>query len=132
MHDDPPDDRRRQFAERILTNTRRMQRIVDDLLDLSRIESGGWVPKSQPLDLATIAGDTLAASRDAAAAKQVILEADVAADARHIIADETAVRQILGNLVENAIRHTAKGSIAIFARRRDNQLEIGVGMRIRF
>ena len=126
VHDDPPDDRRRQFAERILTNTRRMQRIVDDLLDLSRIESGGWVPKSQPLDLATIAGDTLAASRDAAAAKQVILEADVAADARHIIADETAVRQILGNLVENAIRHTAKGSIAIFARRRDNQLEIGV------
>ncbi|MFI5311580.1 MAG: histidine kinase dimerization/phospho-acceptor domain-containing protein, partial [Gemmatimonadales bacterium] len=43
-HDDLPADSRRHFAERILAHTRRMQRLVDDLLDLSRIESGGWVP----------------------------------------------------------------------------------------
>jgi two-component system phosphate regulon sensor histidine kinase PhoR len=108
------------------TNTRRMQRIVDDLLDLSRIESGGWVPKFMPLDLAAITDDTLAVARDAATAKQVALETDIADDARYISADETAVRQILGNLVANALRHTAKGSIAIFARRRDQQFEIGV------
>jgi signal transduction histidine kinase len=42
--DDPSADERRRFVEAILTNARRMQRLVDDLLDLSRIESGGWVP----------------------------------------------------------------------------------------
>src|SRR5690606_28218765 len=42
VEEDGPSDTRRGFAERIRGNTRRMQRIVDDLLDLSRIESGGW------------------------------------------------------------------------------------------
>ncbi len=126
VHDDPPDDRRRQFADRILSNTRRMQRIVDDLLDLSRIESGGWVPKAQELDLADIAADTLAAARDAAAKKPITLEADIAPDARALVADETAMRQILGNLVDNAVRHTARGSVAVFSRRRDDMIEIGV------
>jgi two-component system phosphate regulon sensor histidine kinase PhoR len=126
VHDDPPDEQRRQFADRILTNTRRMRRIVDDLLDLSRIETGGWVPNSHPLDLATIATDTLGAARDAIAAKPVALETDIADDARILTADETALRQILGNLVENAIRHTAMGSITIFARRRDDRIEVGV------
>jgi Signal transduction histidine kinase len=41
--DDPPAGIRKEFAGMILENTRRMQRIVDDLLDLSRIESGGWI-----------------------------------------------------------------------------------------
>ena len=126
VHDDPPDNSRRQFADRILTNTRRMQRIVDDLLDLSRIESGGWMPKAQPLDIAAIAADTIGAARDAVSNKPVMLEADIAADARVVTADETAVRQILGNLIENAIRHTARGGIAIFARRRGDMIELGV------
>jgi signal transduction histidine kinase len=39
-----PDELQRQFAAAILSNTRRMQRIVGDLLDLSRIESGSWTP----------------------------------------------------------------------------------------
>ena len=41
---DVPAAQRETFARTILANVRRMQRIVDDLLDLSRIESGGWVP----------------------------------------------------------------------------------------
>ena len=50
--DDPSPDERRRFVEAILGNARRMQRLVDDLLDLSRIESGGWVPKPERIDLA--------------------------------------------------------------------------------
>src|SRR5439155_4356155 len=44
-----------QFAQTILSNARRMQRLVDDLLDLSPIESGGWQPTPQPVDIATLA-----------------------------------------------------------------------------
>jgi len=131
-HDDPPGERRRHFAERILASTRRMQRLVDDLLDLSRIESGGWVPNPQPVDLAAVAGDVIAAARDAAAAKGTRLEAEIAPDARTAWADPTAVRQVLDNLVENAVRHTAAGRVVIFARPlAQNGTQLGVELGVR-
>jgi two-component system phosphate regulon sensor histidine kinase PhoR len=120
VQDDPPEDRRRQFAERILGNTRRMQRIVDDLLDLSRIESGSWTPNPARVDLAAVAADVIAAARDAAGVKGIRLEASVHPRAREIWADPTAVRQVLGNLADNAVRHTATGHVAIFSLVRDD------------
>ena len=127
VHDDPPVERRRQFAERILGNTRRMQRIVDDLLDLSRIESGSWTPNPARVDLAAIAADVISAARDTAGAKGVRLEASIHPGAREIWADPTAIRQVLGNLVENAVRHTATGHVAIFSIvRNDGGLTVGV------
>lgn len=107
----------KRFASLILSNTRRMQRIVDELLDLSRIESGGWAPRPTDVDVATIAADTFASYGDTARANEVTLEALIAPDARTVYADPTALRQILGNLVENAVRHTERGSVTVFAQR---------------
>jgi two-component system phosphate regulon sensor histidine kinase PhoR len=128
VQDDPPPDRRRQFAERILGNTRRMQRIVDDLLDLSRIESGGWTPNPVRVDLEAVAGDVIAAARDAASVKGVSLDAKIHLRARQIFADPTAIRQVIGNLVENAVRHTTAGSVEIFSLMRDDG-GVTVGVR---
>jgi signal transduction histidine kinase len=128
VQDDPPEDRRRQFAERILSNTRRMQRIVDDLLDLSRIESGGWTPNPVNVDLAAVAADVISAARDAAGAKGIRLEASVHPGAREIWADPTAIRQVLGNLADNAVRHTTTGHVAIFSLVRDDG-GVTVGVR---
>jgi len=124
--DDVPLDARHGFAERILSNTRRMQRIVDDLLDLSRIESGGWVPNPVAIPLATVTGDVLAAARDAAAAKGLALTTEIAEDAATVQADATALRQVLGNLVDNAIRHTAAGHVTLFSRRDERGVVVGV------
>jgi signal transduction histidine kinase len=124
--DDVPSEMRQQFAERILGNTRRMQRIVDDLLDLSRIESGGWVPNPDDLDLRGVAAEVLNAARDAADAKGLILETEISADATVAYADATAVRQVLGNLVDNAVRHTASGRVVLFSRPHPRGVEVGV------
>ncbi len=124
--DDVPPAERRQFAERILGTTRRMQRIVEDLLDLSRIESGGWVPNPEPIALASLAGEVIASARDAADRKGLTLSFDAGAHATAVNADPTALRQVLGNLVDNAIRHTARGSVTIFTRRYDREIAIGV------
>ena len=124
--DDVPFDTRRQFVERILGNTRRMQRIVDDLLDLSRIESGGWVPHPTAIDLRVIAGDVIAAARDGAEKKGLRLVPDLAPDASTVLADATALRQVLGNLVDNAVRHTATGEVVLFARRHERGVLLGV------
>lgn len=122
-----PAEQRRLFAAKILANARRMQRIVDDLLDLSRIESGGWVPRPEALSTSTFAGDAIAAASQAAALKGVILKADVAPDAATLYADPTALRQVLGNLVHNAVRYTARGGeVRIFAEARIGGVLVGV------
>ena len=124
--DDVPLEVRRGFAERILGNTRRMQRIVDDLLDLSRIESGGWVPNPVTIPLATVASDVLSAARDAAAQKGLALETAIAPDATTVHADPTALRQVLGNLVDNAVRHTPSGRVTLLSRRHERGVVVGV------
>ncbi len=111
---------RTRFATLIQSNTARMQRIVDELLDLSRIESGGWVPHPANVDVAAIAAEAIASVADVAAANQVVTEAQVANDARWVYADRTALRQVIGNLVENAIRHTINGTVTVFALRDDD------------
>jgi signal transduction histidine kinase len=86
-----------------------MQRIVDELLDLSRIESGHWKPRPQPLAIADAAAEVFARVAAVAGKKGVSLETNVAPGASIIHADRTALEQILLNLVENAIRHTPEG-----------------------
>jgi two-component system, OmpR family, phosphate regulon sensor histidine kinase PhoR len=114
---DMPSANRHSFLQTILSNTLRMQRIVDDLLDLSRIESGGWRPNPVWSRVPDVAADVMLASKPTAAAKGIVVRADIASDAETVLADPTALRQVLGNLVENAVRHTAEGTVTIVARR---------------
>jgi signal transduction histidine kinase len=125
--DDPPAAERRRFVEAIRSNARRMQRLVDDLLDLSRIESGGWMPKPERIDLRATANEVIAAFAPAAAARDVKVDVNIDHRAFAVRADATALRQILSNLVDNAIRHTpAGGRITIFSELDDGGIALGV------
>jgi signal transduction histidine kinase len=106
---------RERFLETIESNTRRMQRIVDDLLDLSRYESGSWVPNASGNDLANVVSDAFSAVQRAADAKGLTLSFQAPDEARRVDADPTALRQILANLVENAVRHTSRGGVTVRA-----------------
>lgn len=114
-----PSDQRRRFVETIRDNAWRMQRIVDDLLDLSRIESGGWRPNVGNVDVAASVHDVFAAVRAAAEAKGLSLVADVPPGAAVVQADPTAFRQVVSNLVENAVRYTHDGAVTLRTRRGD-------------
>jgi len=124
--DELPADLRRQFLGMTAANVRRMQRIVDDLLDLSRIESGGWLPNPAELDVRTLTAEVASPLRDQAKAKGVTLEVTVDAAIRTVYADPTAARQILANLTENALRHTVSGSVTLFAVRDADGIWLGV------
>jgi signal transduction histidine kinase len=128
VSDDPPRESRVQFAEKILTNTRRMQRLVDDLLDLSRIELGGWVPTPVQADIEAIAGDALASARTLAAGKSLSLHTEIPTTSSTVWADPMALRQIIGNLVDNSVRHTATGTVTVFSRPREGG-GVTVGVR---
>ena len=114
-----------KFADTIRTNAERMQRLVDDLLDLSKIESGGWTPSPVQLRLEDAVGDAIAPLRDEAAAKGVTISLELGP--KTLTADAMAVRQIVTNLVENAVRYTASGgSVTVFARNEGNDVVLGV------
>lgn len=106
---DIPADRRAEFAKTILSNTQRMQRIVDELLDLSRIETGHWRPRPERIRIADLSAEVFGRVAASAKAKGITLDTTVAPNAQTIYADRTALEQILLNLAENAIRHTGEG-----------------------
>lgn len=121
-----PDDDRQRFAATIQSNARRMQRIVDDLLDLSRYESGAWRPDPAVVDVRVTTSEVMAAVRPVAEAKRIALLAEIGADAERLWADPTALRQILDNLVQNAVRYTNSGAVTLFSRRVNHGILIGV------
>jgi Signal transduction histidine kinase len=106
-----------EFAGTILTHARRMQRLVDDLLDLSRIESGGWSPKPEEIPVQEVLREITHAAVADAKAKGLDVQVAVAPDAGRVWADRTAFAQIALNLLENAIRHTSAGSVTVGTRR---------------
>ncbi|MEO5587954.1 MAG: HAMP domain-containing sensor histidine kinase [Gemmatimonadaceae bacterium] len=108
---DPPAESRKQFARAILSNTHRMQRVVENMLDLSRIETGSWIPRLDQVDLRETITDIFDAIGPAAEQKKISLRREVDDQHAVIVADPTWVRQIIGNLCENALRHTVRGEI---------------------
>jgi len=124
----PPDpEMARVFLGTILGNARRMQRLVDVLLDLSRIESGRWQPTRTEVDIAAAAREawTLVSARPESPRLEFAVEVEPGAD--KLCADLDAVRQVLTNLLENSLRHTAAGGrIACLARLEDSGTTIAV------
>ncbi len=116
LDEDIPSEQRRRFVAIIRENAMRMQRIVDELLDLSRIESGGWRPKIGTVDVGGVVADVFTALRPSAVAKSLTLVADIAPEAITVSADHTAFRQVVTNLVENAVRYTREGSVTLQTR----------------
>ncbi|MFL5599584.1 MAG: ATP-binding protein [Gemmatimonadaceae bacterium] len=106
---DIPAERRAEFARMIYSNTQRMQRIVDELLDLSRIESGYWKPHPESVRVADLATEIFGRISTTGGRKGISFETRIDSGADVVYADRTALEQILVNLVENAVRHTPDG-----------------------
>jgi signal transduction histidine kinase len=116
LDEDIPAEQRRRFVETIRDNAGRMQRIVDDLLDLSRIESGSWHPRLGVVEVESVVRDIFAAVQPTASAKGLVLSAEIPPATARVHADPMAFRQVLSNLVENAVRYTREGNVTLRTR----------------
>jgi two-component system, OmpR family, phosphate regulon sensor histidine kinase PhoR len=99
----------RRFVATIAGNAKRMQRLVDDLLDLARLEAGRWQPEAEPINVAAICRGTWDGLGDENRRAAIDYRIEIGAGADELVADPDAVRQILTNLLENSFRYTPAG-----------------------
>jgi len=114
LGDRPDAETTTRFLKVIRSNAERMQHLVDDLLDLARLESGSWQPQLEELDVRRAAEEAWGPFAERAAAAGVTFTATVP-DGLRAWADTEAVRQILANLFDNGLRHTPAGGTIDFA-----------------
>ncbi len=110
----PLDDRQRRFAEMITKSGRGLLAIVNDILDLSKIEAGKMELESIPVEPAAIAQDVVQLfgprAADKGLALSVVMDDDVP---QWIAGDPVRLNQVLSNLVSNAIKFTKHGGVEI-------------------
>lgn len=94
----------RDFARRILVNATRMRHLVEDLLDLSLLESGSWSPEPQPVSVGDVALEVWETLSPRVRGEEVTLDVSGTREPAH--ADADAIRQVLRNLLDNAARYS--------------------------
>jgi len=124
---------RSEFLEIIITETDRLTRLINDVLDLAKIEAGRIEWRLGPVQVAEAVRETLDVIQVVAGHKRVRLINLVGNDAPLIAADGDRVRQVLTNLLSNALKFTSSGSIQVGTLERGSDLvlyvaDTGTGM----
>ena len=125
LDEDLPPDLRGRFLRSIEGNTVRLQRMVDDLLDLSRYESGAWRPEREPFSVAQVAWAAWDEMQDRWADRGLSFKVEGDGEA---LGDEAAAYQIFRNLLENALRYVPaeNGRVVVSIDRSGSHLVVGV------
>jgi two-component system phosphate regulon sensor histidine kinase PhoR len=106
-----------EFLSAIMRNAQRLARLVSDLLDLSRIESGNFTLEIQPTEVASAVQRAVESIRGLAARKRLTVDSKIT-DEFQVLADSGAFDQILTNLIVNAVKYTPdEGHVEIRAAR---------------
>jgi signal transduction histidine kinase len=122
------DDRRNRYLETIDRETRRLERIVKDLLDLARYEHGAVVLQRRLFDIERLFENVAGRHERDAHTKGVALRIHVDAHADQVVADPDRIEQAIENLVGNALLHTpAGGTVTLSATQADGVATLSVG-----
>jgi len=126
---DLPPDIRADF-EMIANHVKLEARLIDDLLDLSRITQGKFSLEKRPFDFNTLLQDAVAMVRPEAEHKRLHFRVEVAPLAELVYGDDVRIRQILWNVLKNAVKFTpAGGEVSLTAGRQPASGSIEVTIR---
>ena len=116
-----------RFIDIIERNGRRLGELINDLLDLSRIEAKEYRLKLEPTDLRQLAEKAVAAFAERAASRNMHLTVDIPDRLSPALVDISAFDRILTNLVDNALKYCPDGaSVSVNAREVGNKIQVSV------
>lgn len=101
--------RYKEYSEDIIRSGRHLLALINDVLDVSRIEAGAMSLHEEPVDMARAVEECVAMVEQRAEAKEIALVKDVQPGLPAMMADVTRIKQILLNLVTNAVKFTEQG-----------------------
>jgi signal transduction histidine kinase len=121
--DGPLDADTREELGVIRTSATHLRSLIDDILELSALESGGLRLSREPVDVHSIAEQVVREQYPLAAGKNLKLELE---GGEHAVADgdPRRIRQILGNIVGNAVKFTTEGGVRIVIERRPDEIVV--------
>lgn len=118
---------REEFLRIINTHADRLRALVNDLLQLSQIESGEYRWRRESVDLAALATRSVDAVLPLAHRKRIVVQSVSGVPALHVIADEEKLTQVMLNLLDNAVKYTQDGGVVeVTVDARDDQVVICV------
>jgi signal transduction histidine kinase/CheY-like chemotaxis protein len=121
-----PDATRIRFLQQIHSSGKHLLGLINDILDLSKVEAGQMEIHLQSVSVADVVSQVASTVEPLAAKKQIHLETE-AASAGQVVADEGKLKQMVLNLVSNAIKFTPEGgTVTIAATRTAKRIEIAV------
>ncbi len=109
----------RHFAELILRQNQRQERLVQDLMELASLESGESAPRRRRIEAGELADSVMEAVTDLAETRGVELELHLPREPLEFQADARQVEQAVLNLMDNAIKYTGQGGKVTLAMERD-------------
>ncbi len=99
----------KEFLGDILTSSHHLLQLINDVLDLAKVESGKMEFCPEPVELTRVAGEVRDILRSLAAAKHITVVAEAAPDLGEIVTDPAKLKQVLYNYLSNAIKFTPEG-----------------------
>jgi signal transduction histidine kinase len=116
-----------EYLQDILASGRHLLSLINDILDLSKVEAGRMELEPSAFDLPSTLEGCLTLVRERASRHDIALELDVDASLGEIVADERKVRQVVLNLLSNAVKFTPEGGrIRLQGGREDGAVKISV------
>jgi signal transduction histidine kinase len=116
----------REVLERVQTNSKHLLGLINDVLDLSKIEAGQLVLSSEDYSMKNVVDTVVSATESLAAAKRLPLKVEVSEDMPIGQGDERRIAQVLLNLVGNAIKFTDAGEVRIAAKATNGRFSVAV------
>ena len=110
----------------IIAEGERLTSLINDVLDLAKIEAGKIDWNMQPIAIADVIEQSVAATSSLFAAKPVELVVEVEQSLPPVIGDHNRLIQVVVNLISNAVKFTAEGSVTCRAQRRGNEILVSV------
>ena len=110
----------------VLRNCKHLSSMIDDVLDLTRMEAGRITLHKERIDLGGVVEEAVTAVRPLVEKKGLHLQVSVADDVPAVYCDRTRIRQVVLNLVSNAARFTEQGGIVIDVAARDSHVVVRV------